>query len=189
MYEFKVDLNGDAIEDLTYRLTFKERDQQGKQSYTVRRLTGWDAVNPHAAGGVAAKGETEKAVTTPTGLCVWTGKAGDPFWIEPDVLHAVGHAFQDGTTINLSGRDPSRAKNLFARQTVHSIVLEVPDAELLAEAKNNRRIGVWAGCGSAGYRRRRMAFHQSDRPSDDPPAVHPIQRRSRQPSECWAPSR
>jgi hypothetical protein len=26
MYEFKVDLNGDAIEDLTYRITFSERD-------------------------------------------------------------------------------------------------------------------------------------------------------------------
>src|SRR5277367_5030552 len=26
MYEFKVDLNGDAVEELTYRLTFEERD-------------------------------------------------------------------------------------------------------------------------------------------------------------------
>jgi hypothetical protein len=59
-------------------------------------------------------------------------------------LHAVGHAFQDGTSINLSGWDPSRAKNLFAGQTVHSILLEVPDKELLADAGNNRRIGVFA---------------------------------------------
>lgn len=144
MYEFKVDLNGDAIEELTYRLTFKERDSRGMQSYVLRVLRGADAVNPHAAGTVVAMGETEQIVTTPAGLRVWAGKAGDPFWIEPDVLHAVGHAFQDGTTINLSGWDPSRAKNLFAGQTVHSIVLEVPDAELLAGANNNGRIGVWA---------------------------------------------
>ena len=26
MYEFKVDLDGDAIEDITYRITFDERD-------------------------------------------------------------------------------------------------------------------------------------------------------------------
>ena len=26
MYEFKVDLNGDAVEDMTYRFTFNERD-------------------------------------------------------------------------------------------------------------------------------------------------------------------
>jgi hypothetical protein len=60
------------------------------------------------------------------------------------VLHAVGHAFQDGTTINLAGWDRSRAKNLFAGHTVYSIVLEVPDRELLADAGDNRKIGVWA---------------------------------------------
>ncbi len=30
---------------------------------------------------------------------LFAGKAGDPFWIEPDVLHAVGHAFQNGTKV------------------------------------------------------------------------------------------
>jgi len=144
MYEFKVDLNGDAIEDLTYRLTFNERDKHGRQNYSVKRLTGADAANPEAPGTVVAQGTTGEILTTQTGLRVWAGKAGDPFWIEPDVLHAVGHAFQDGTTINLSGWDPSRAKNLFAGHTVHSIVLEVPDKELLAEAGDKRRIGVWA---------------------------------------------
>ncbi len=144
MYEFKVDLNGDAIEDVTYRLTFNERDKQGKQDYTVRRIAGADAVKPEAAGTVVAQGTTGEIASTATGLRVWAGKAGDPFWIEPEVLHAVGHAFQDGTSINLSGWDPSQAKNLFAGHTVYSIVLEVPDKELLAEAGDKRRIGVWA---------------------------------------------
>jgi F0F1-type ATP synthase membrane subunit c/vacuolar-type H+-ATPase subunit K len=144
MYEFKVDLNGDATEDLTYRFTFKERDKDGKQSYTVRRLTGADARNPEAAGTVVAQGTTGEIVSSASGLRVWAGKAGDPFWIEPDVLHAIGHAFQDGTSTNLSGWDASRAKNLFAGHTVYSIVLEVPDKELLADAGDNRRIGVWA---------------------------------------------
>jgi len=144
MYEFKVDLNGDATEDLTYRFTFNERDKQGKQAYTLRRLNGTDAVDPHALGTVVAQGVTGETATTPSGLRVWAGKAGDPFWIEPDVLHAVGHAFQDGTTVNLAGWDPSRAKNLFAGHTVYSIVLEVPDKELLADAAGNRQIGVWA---------------------------------------------
>jgi hypothetical protein len=83
-------------------------------------------------------------VTTASGLRVWAGKAGDPFWIEPDVLHAVGHAFQDGRSVDLSGWDASRAKNLFAGHTVYSIVLEVPDGELLAGTGGKRRIGVWA---------------------------------------------
>jgi hypothetical protein len=144
MYEFKVDLNGDAIEEVTYRLVFDARDAHGKQRYTVRRIAGADAVDPHAAGTVVAQGMTDETVTAPSGLRAWAGHAGDPFWIEPDVLHAVGHAFQDGTVVNLAGWDPSKARNFFAGQTVYSIVLEVPDAELLAGAGSNRRIGVWA---------------------------------------------
>jgi len=144
MYEFKVDLNGDAIEDVTYRITFNKRDEQGRQSYVVRCIRGADAANPHAPGNIVAQGTTGEKVTTPSGLRVWAGKANDPFWIEPDVLHAVGHAFQDGTVVNLAGWDPSRARNLFAGHTVYSMVLEVPDAELLAGVGDNRRIGVWA---------------------------------------------
>ena len=144
MYEFKVDLNGDAVEDVTYRLTFDERDERGKQKYVVRCIRGLDAADPHALGIVVAQGTTDETLTTPNGLRAWAGRAGDPFWIEPDVLHAVGHAFQDGTTVNLSGWDPARARNLFAGHTVYSIVLEVPDSELLAGADGNRRVGVWA---------------------------------------------
>ena len=144
MYEFKVDFNGDAVEDVTYRITFDVRDSKGNQRYVVRSIRGAQATDPHAAGTVIAQGTTGEATTTAAGVRVWAGKAGDPFWIEPDVLHAVGHAFQDGTTVDLSGWDPSRAKNLFAGHTVHSLVLELPDGELLAGAGNNRRIGVWA---------------------------------------------
>jgi len=144
MYEFKVDANNDAIEEVTYRLTFGERDAQGNQRYVVRCITGKDAVDPHAPGVVVAEGTTGKATVTPAGLRVWADKAGDPFWIEPDVLHAVGHAFQDGTTVNLSGWDPAGAKNLFAGHTVYSIVLEVPDQELFALTCGSRRVGVWA---------------------------------------------
>ena len=144
MYEFKVDGNGDAVEEVTYRLTFDERDKNGKQRYKVRRLTGKDAVDPHAPGVVIAEGTTGEITTTSAGVRVWADKAGDPFWIEPYVLHAVGHAFQDGTTVNLSGWDPAKAKNLFAGHTVYSIVLEVPDQELLAATGGNRRVGIWA---------------------------------------------
>ncbi len=144
MYEFKIDLNSDAIEDLTYRITFKERDHHGNQRYVVRSIRGADAVDPHAPGTIVAQGVTGETAITASGLQTWAGHAGDPFWIEPDVLHAVGHAFQDGTTVNLAGWNPRRAKNLFAGHTVYSIVLEVPDSELLPSAGDQRHIGVWA---------------------------------------------
>jgi len=144
MYEFKIDVNGDAVEDITYRITFDDRDNQEKQRYVVRCIRGAEAADPHAPGAVVAQGTTGETVTTASGLRIWAGNAGDPFWIEPDVLHAVGHAFQDGTSVNLSGWDPSRAKNLFAGHTVYSIVLELPDHELLAGSGDRHRIGVWA---------------------------------------------
>jgi len=144
MYEFKIDANGDAIEEITYRLTFDARDTNGKQRYAVRCIKGGDATDPHAAGAVVAQGTTGETTITPAGLRVWADQAGDPFWIEPDVLHAVGHAFHDATAVNLSGWDPARARNLFAGHTVYAMVLEVPDQELLAGTGGNRRIGVWA---------------------------------------------
>ncbi|MGA8740760.1 MAG: DUF4331 family protein, partial [Terracidiphilus sp.] len=108
------------------------------------RISGAEAVDPHAAGTVIAQGAADEPVTTPSGVRAWAGHAGDPFWIEPTVLHAVGHAFQDGTVVDLAGWNPSQAKNLFAGQTVYAIVLELPDSELLAGGSDHRRIGVWA---------------------------------------------
>lgn len=143
-YEFKIDLNGDAVEDLTFRFTFDERDEQGRQRYRVSCLTGPDAADPSAQGTSIAQGTTNEVVTASSGLRAWAGKAGDPFWIEPDVLHAVGHAFQDGTRVDLSGWDPSRAKNLFAGHSVYALVLEVPDGELVPDGASRRKIGVWA---------------------------------------------
>lgn len=144
MYEFKVDTNGDAVEEITYRLTFDARDAQGAQRFVLRRITGADAVDPHAQGEVVVRGCTDETATAESGLRVWAGKAGDPFWIEPDVLHAVGHAFQDGTPLDLGAWTPKDARNLFAGHTVYSIVVEVPDTELLAHAGQDGRIGVWA---------------------------------------------
>ncbi len=144
MYEFKIDFNGDSVEDITYRFTFEPRDGNGKQRFILRRTMGASAIDPHAAGDIVAQGTTEDPATTASGLRVWAGKAGDPFWIEPDVLHAVGHAFQDGKVVDLAGWDARRAKNLFAGHTLYSIVLEIPDNELLASTGGSRHIGVWA---------------------------------------------
>lgn len=144
MYEFKIDFDGDAVEDLTYRLTFDERDAQGKQRFTLREIKGKEAANQEAPGTVLGAGITDETASTESGIRVWAGKAGDPFWIEPHVLHAVGHAFQDGTVAELAGWDPKETQNLFAGHSVYSIVLEVPDAEWLPFVGKEMRIGVWA---------------------------------------------
>ena len=142
MYEFKLDLNGDAVEDVTYRFTFADRASDGSQRYVLRRIAGAQAADPHADGTVVTESVTGTTTSGPDGVRVWAGKAGDPFWIEPDVLHAVGHAVQDGTVVDLSDWDRSKATNLFAGHTVYSLVLELPDTQLATD--NSKRIGVWA---------------------------------------------
>jgi hypothetical protein len=168
MYEFKVDLNGDAVEEITYRFNFEERDAQGKQRYTIRSIRGADATDPHAAGSVLAQGTTDETVTTSSGVRAWAGQASDPFWIEPTVLHAVGHAFQDGTVVNLGDWTPEKATNFFAGYSLYSIVLELPDSELLANS-NNAQIGVWAVASLAtdagGWRSINRVGH---------PMIHPL---------------
>jgi hypothetical protein len=46
MHEFKVDFDGDAIEDLTYRATFDEPDSAGDQRFVLRRMAGNDTADP-----------------------------------------------------------------------------------------------------------------------------------------------
>jgi len=138
-YEFKIDTDGDAVEEVTYRFIFDERDEAGKQRLVLRKLTGADATNDFAEGEVIAEGVEGTEVVGSNGVRVWAGKAGDPFWIEPTVLHAVGHAFQDGTTVELGDWTQADAVNHFAGTTLYSIVLELPDAEIGAE-----QINVWS---------------------------------------------
>ena len=57
-YEFKIDLDHDGVEDLTYRFVFGERDELGRQSLTVHRIAGTAATDPFAAGTVVATGQT-----------------------------------------------------------------------------------------------------------------------------------
>ncbi|WP_435829316.1 DUF4331 family protein [Nocardia fusca] len=143
MYEFKIDLDGDAIEEITYRVVFDEPDRHGVQRYTTRRIEGAAAADPFSGGTVVADGATGIEITGADGCRVWAGRAGDPFWIEPEVLHAVGHAFQDGTRVDLGSWTPAAAANLFAGHTVYSLVLELPDSALL-HGGGQSRIGVWA---------------------------------------------
>jgi hypothetical protein len=168
-YEFKIDTGGDAVEDITYRLTFREFDGAGRQALELRRLTGTQAAALDAQGDLIAEGTTEQTIATNDGLRLWAGRAGDPFWIEPDVLHAVGRALTDGARADLSSWRPSEATNLFAGQTVYAIVLEVPDAQLLPDVGPDRHIHVWAlaslATDAGGWRQVNRAGH---------PMIHPL---------------
>src|SRR5271154_4223200 len=71
LYEFKIDIDDDAVEDLTLRFRFDDRDSAGLQRYTLTRLTSVDAADPHASGTTVATGVTETALITKAGVRVW----------------------------------------------------------------------------------------------------------------------
>ncbi|GGX82421.1 DUF4331 family protein [Streptomyces fructofermentans] len=142
-YEFKIDSTGDATEDLAYRFTFGAPDPDGAQPLELRRLVGADAADDAKEGVVLLTGTTGRALSgADQDLRVWTGRAGDPFWMNPGVVEAVGQAFQHGTDVDVPAQDGAPVKSLFSGQKVRSIVLEVSDADLMS-ATGTRDIGVW----------------------------------------------
>ncbi|WP_440071304.1 hypothetical protein [Streptosporangium sp. OZ121] len=109
----------------------------------LRRLAGAEARDAGASGAMIVQGTTGRRIDAGGGLRLWAGEASDPFWIEPDVLAAIGKAFAEGARADLSSWDPAGAKNLFVGNRVYAIVLEVPDGDLLPVAGDDRRVGAY----------------------------------------------
>lgn len=116
-YEFKVDSDGDAKEDLTYKITFSGSGSQ--QGVTLRQL-------PAKGGGsLLASGQTDEAISIPGGGWIAAGVFDDPFFFD-----LVGF-------LNLDFCNPGT--NFFTGLNISALVLEVPSSWL---GSNN--IGVWA---------------------------------------------
>jgi hypothetical protein len=159
-YLIKIDFDGDAVEDLTFRCVFDERGLEGAQSIELRRLPGCDAGNDAALRAKIAEGATGEIINSAAGIRFSAGHASDPFYIDQTVETAVAGAFTTGARVDLSGWQANTGENLFAGATVNALVLEVPDTEIAwrlretpYEAPNGdftwrlrpeRRINVWA---------------------------------------------
>jgi hypothetical protein len=134
-YEFKVDVDGDAVEDITYRVTFDEADADGTQPWHLERLDGADAADDSATGIPLSRGTTGVEGVTHDGIRVYAGAAADTFYIDGGVVTAVCAALATGTAPDLSS---ASGTNLFAGTNVRTIVLEVPD-----DALGATDIGFW----------------------------------------------
>jgi hypothetical protein len=116
-YEFKIDSDGDANEDLTYKVTFSGSGSQ--QGVTLRSL-------PAKKGSsVVARGTTGQNIEIAGGGWITAGVFDDPFFFDLAGFLAVDFC-NPGT-------------NFFAGLNISAIVLEVPSSWL---GSNN--IGVWA---------------------------------------------
>jgi hypothetical protein len=127
LYEFKIDLNGDAVADLAYRMRFSAA-VDGVQHATVRRVQGaraaatgddGDVIIDHAPVSMGA----EAHVTQSGDYRFFAGWRSDPFFF--DTMGALNN-------LQFTGAD------FFADKDVCSIVLEVPSAEL-----GSRPAGIW----------------------------------------------
>lgn len=138
LYEFKIDTDGDAVEDHTYRVTFGPRDGGGRQSLELRRLDGAAARDRDAAGAVVARGSTGAEIVGEGGLRIWAGPAADPFYINGQVIGTVAAAVANGTRLDPGAWQDSEAANAFAGTNVNAIVLEIPDSAFTVS-----EIGFW----------------------------------------------
>ena len=121
-YEFKIDSDGDAKEDLTYKLTFSAPNGSGVQGVTLRRL-------PASGGGgsLLATGQTGQDISIAGGGTLRADVFDDPFFFDLVAFLGGGATFCDGT--------PS---DFFLLKNISAIVLEVPSTWL-----GSSNIGLW----------------------------------------------
>lgn len=118
-YEFKIDSDGDAKEDLTYKVTFSAPDGSLQQALTVRNIPA------KGAGSVLAKGQTSQNIAIPGGGWIRAGVFDDPFFF--DLVGFLGLNFCNPGT------------NFFTGLNISAIVIEVPSSWL-----GPQNVGVWA---------------------------------------------
>jgi hypothetical protein len=139
-YDFRVDLNADAVEEYTFRVVFGEAESGRSQPLELRLLAGHAARDHNAYGDLLAWGPVDADVSGAHGLRLWAGVAAEPFYVDTAILEAVRRAVHAESPVDLSAWPPKPAVNAFAGTSVCAIVLELPNS-VLGEADSV--IGVW----------------------------------------------
>ena len=149
LYAFRFDLDGDACEDLTFKLRFgavehnAQDEHRHVQSFEVRRSAGAFA-KQGLDGDIIAAGQTGEMIDAAAGVRVFAGLAPDLFAGDGVALARFRTAaFQDNRF------DPEaflNRKNLFERRNVSAIVLEVPTTMI-----GKGRVRSWATASLIGH--------------------------------------
>src|SRR5688572_13616206 len=121
VYEFKVDSDGDAIENLTYRIAFAALKGSAEQKVTLRSIPGKGGGGP----SLLASGQTGQTISIPGGGSIRAGVFDDPFFFDLNAFLAVDFC--------------NPGENFFTGLNISAIVLEVPSPWL-----GGSNIGVWA---------------------------------------------
>lgn len=128
LYAFKIDTNGDAIEDVTFRIKFGKPDENMVQRVMIAREGGVDMDLNGEMRNPIAKGKTGETISLPGGGMLFAGVMDDPFFFDLNGF------------LNLDFCAPGETRpNFFAGLNISAIVLEVPSSWFGAT-----NIGVWA---------------------------------------------
>lgn len=123
IYEFKVDTDGDALAEITFRITFSQV-VNGKQTAQVSRSTGGDDEGETIIKNAPVNFDSSITITENGPYKFYAGFRSDPFFFD---LIGFLHGFK------FTGSDFFIDKNVF------SMVLEVPNHAL----GHNPNIGIW----------------------------------------------
>jgi hypothetical protein len=128
LYEIRIDTDGDAVADLTYRVRFSSAED-GSQTATLRRVEGAHAARIADGGQViveAAPVSTgrDARVTEAGEYRFFAGWRSDPFFFDTEGIL---------NDLQFTGSD------FFADKNVCGIVLEVPNSDL-----GGKRVSLWA---------------------------------------------
>ena len=134
-YIFKVDTDGEAVEDVSFVITFSNPDDSGVQSVRLKGKYGPGNDNDDEPGnGVEANGLTGQNIAVPGGGTVRAGLFDDPFFF--DLL-----AFRNG----LAFCPGNVGTNFFRGLNTLAIVLELPSTHF-----GTNQIGVWGHTSQGG---------------------------------------
>ena len=133
-YHIRIDQDGDAIEDVTYSIEFKDKKNVDGQWVRIRRATGKSAQALKPKGKVIGKGWTDTTIELKGGAgWAYAGLRSDPFFFALGGFlgnvegEANGRSFNDGSE-----------SDFFESLNSLGIVIEVPDAWVGGD------VGVWA---------------------------------------------
>jgi hypothetical protein len=123
LYEFKIDLDGDAREDLAIRFVV-ESPEGGPQRVKVLRAAG-EPARTGSEGAPLGAGGAGEAIALPGGGRAWFGLASDPFRGNGPALRAFFKAIDEG---RFDAAPFDRQVDVFAGRNVTALVVELPSS-------------------------------------------------------------
>jgi hypothetical protein len=149
LYAFRFDLDGDAREELAFKVTFGPPvhadgdDHKHEQTFEVRRSPG-AAASKGANGDLIAAGTTGAVARCKSGITVFAGLAPDLFAVDAAAFNAFRAAlfnedkFEPPTVFN--------RERFFAKRNVTAIVIELPNAMI-----GDGSVHAWASVSLHGH--------------------------------------